>query len=100
VGTAGTVTTLGALDLELTAYDPLRVQGHRLTAAAIRRQLARLGGLHAAERARLPGLEPGRADLIVPGIAVVLAVLDGLGLDALLVSDQGLREGILLDAVG
>jgi exopolyphosphatase/guanosine-5'-triphosphate,3'-diphosphate pyrophosphatase len=99
-GTAGTVTTLAALDLGLAAYDPARVQGHRLGAAAIRHQLARLGTLPVADRARLPCLEPGRADLIVPGIAVVLAVLDGLGLADLLVSDYGLREGILLDAVG
>jgi exopolyphosphatase/guanosine-5'-triphosphate,3'-diphosphate pyrophosphatase len=100
VGTAGTITTLAALDLALVSYDPARVQGHRLTAEAIRRLLYRLGALHVAERARLPGLEPGRADLIIPGIAVTLAVLAGLGLDALRVSDSGLREGILLEAVG
>jgi exopolyphosphatase/guanosine-5'-triphosphate,3'-diphosphate pyrophosphatase len=100
VGTAGTVTTLAALDLDLRAYDPAPVQGHRLTGAAIRALLVRLGGLHVAERARLPCLEPGRADLIIPGIAITLAVMDGLGIDDLLVSDYGLREGILLDAVG
>jgi exopolyphosphatase/guanosine-5'-triphosphate,3'-diphosphate pyrophosphatase len=100
VGTAGTITTLAALDLGLASYAPSRVQGHRLTGEAIRRLLSWLGALHVAERARLPCLEPGRADLIIPGIAVVLAVLAGLGLDELTVSDSGLREGILLDAVG
>jgi exopolyphosphatase / guanosine-5'-triphosphate,3'-diphosphate pyrophosphatase len=100
VGTAGTVTTLAALDLGLTAYDAARVQGHRLTAGRIEALLHRLGGLPLAERARLPALEPGRADLIIAGIAVVLGVLAGLELPDLLVSDRGLREGILLDAVG
>lgn len=100
VGTAGTMTTLAALDLGLGAYEPARVQGHRLTAEAIEALLYRLGELHVAERARLPCLEPGRADLVIPGIAVALGVLAGLGLDALVVSDAGLREGILLDAVG
>jgi exopolyphosphatase/guanosine-5'-triphosphate,3'-diphosphate pyrophosphatase len=100
IGTAGTITTLAALDLALPAYDAGRVQGHRLTRPRIEALLARLGALPVAERARLPALEPGRADLIVPGIALTLGVLDGLGLAELTVSDTGLREGILLDAVG
>jgi exopolyphosphatase/guanosine-5'-triphosphate,3'-diphosphate pyrophosphatase len=100
VGTAGTITTLAALDLALPAYDAARVQGHVLTRARIEVLRARLSALPVAERARLPALEPGRADLIVPGIALTLAVLDGLGLAELTVSDAGLREGILLDAVG
>lgn len=97
VGTAGTVTTLAALDLGLAEYDALRVQGHRLSRAAIEGLLARLGGLSVAERGALPCLEPGRADLIVPGTAIVMATLDCLGVDALVVSDDGLREGILAD---
>lgn len=98
VGTAGTVTTLAALDLDLERYDARRVQGHRLSRAAVERLGARLGGLTVAERAALPCLEPGRADLIVPGVALVVATLDCLGVDALTVSDSGLREGILAAA--
>jgi exopolyphosphatase/guanosine-5'-triphosphate,3'-diphosphate pyrophosphatase len=97
VGTAGTVTALAALDLGLTAYDAGRVQGHRLARGAIERLLRRLGALAVAERARLPCLEPGRADVIIPGIAICLAVMDRLGYDALIVSDRGLREGILCE---
>jgi exopolyphosphatase/guanosine-5'-triphosphate,3'-diphosphate pyrophosphatase len=95
VGTAGTVTTLAALDLGLAAYDPGRVQGHALTRAAVERLLARFGGLSAAERGRLPCLEPGRADLIVAGTAIVLATMTLVDVDVLVVSDAGLREGIL-----
>ena len=99
VGTAGTVTTLAALDLGLVEYDPHRVQGHRLTRATVDRLLARLGGLPVAARAALPCLEPGRADLMIPGIAIVTATLDILGLGTLVVSDWGLREGLLADAL-
>ena len=53
-GTAGTVTTLAALDLGLPAYDAARVHGHRLTRATVERLLARLGALGVDERARLP----------------------------------------------
>ncbi len=100
VATAGTPTTLAALDLGLTAYDPARVHGHRLRLAAVERLTAHLAALPVAERAGMPGLEPGRADVIVPGGVVLAAVLAGLDLPAAVVSDAGLREGILLDAVG
>jgi exopolyphosphatase/guanosine-5'-triphosphate,3'-diphosphate pyrophosphatase len=100
VGTAGTVTTLAALDLGLATYDASRVQGHVLRRGAIERLLARLGGLSLAARAALPCLEPGRADVLIPGIAICLAAMERLGFDALTVSDRSLREGILCEILG
>ncbi|HEU4438886.1 MAG TPA: Ppx/GppA phosphatase family protein [Methylomirabilota bacterium] len=97
VGTAGTVTTLAALDLGLPAYDAARVHGHRLTRATVERLLARLGALGVDERAGLPCMEPGRADVIIPGIAICLAAMSRCRRDALVVSDRGLREGILCE---
>jgi exopolyphosphatase / guanosine-5'-triphosphate,3'-diphosphate pyrophosphatase len=99
VGTAGTVTTLAALDLGLVTYDAERVQGHRLDRMAIRRQLDRLAALTVGERGDLPCLEPGRADLIVPGVAIVIATMEHVGAETLLVSDWGLREGMLGEAI-
>jgi exopolyphosphatase/guanosine-5'-triphosphate,3'-diphosphate pyrophosphatase len=99
VGTAGTVTTLAALDLGLAVYDPARVEGHRLSRAAIARERQRLGTLTVDERAALPCLEPGRADLIVAGVAVVEATMALARVDILVVSDAGLREGILAEIV-
>jgi exopolyphosphatase/guanosine-5'-triphosphate,3'-diphosphate pyrophosphatase len=98
VGTAGTVTTLAALDLGLTIYDPARVHGHRLARAAVDRLLERLGALTLEQRGALPCLEPGRADLIIPGTAIVVATMERIGVDTLTVSEYGLREGIM-DAV-
>jgi exopolyphosphatase/guanosine-5'-triphosphate,3'-diphosphate pyrophosphatase len=99
VGTAGTVTALAALDLGLVRYDPDRVQGYVLRRATIERLLDRLCALTVAERAALPCLEPGRADLIIPGTAIVMATLDQVGVGELRVSDYGLREGVLVDAI-
>jgi exopolyphosphatase / guanosine-5'-triphosphate,3'-diphosphate pyrophosphatase len=100
VGTAGTVTTLAALDLGLRAYDAAAVHGHRLDRAAVERQLARLGALDVAARGRLPCLEPGRADVIIPGIAICLAAMARLRRETMVVSDRGLREGILCELLG
>jgi exopolyphosphatase/guanosine-5'-triphosphate,3'-diphosphate pyrophosphatase len=100
VGTAGTVTTLAALDLGLPAYDAARVHGHRLARTAVERELARLGALAVADRGRLPCLEPGRADVIIPGIAICLATMARFGREDVVVSDRGLREGILCELLG
>ena len=100
VGTAGTITTRAALDLGLPAYDAARVHGHRLGRAAVERELARLGALSVADRGRLPCLEPGRADVIIPGIAICLAAMARVGRESLVVSDRGLREGILCELLG
>jgi exopolyphosphatase/guanosine-5'-triphosphate,3'-diphosphate pyrophosphatase len=99
VGTAGTVTTLAALDLGLAAYDAARVHGHRLARAAIERLRDRLAALPLSARAALPCLEPGRADLILPGVAIVLASLDATGAAAVSVSDWGLREGLMAEVI-
>ncbi len=99
VGTAGTVTTLAALDLGLRTYDAGRVQGHRLTRSAVEGLRDRLGALTVRERGELPCLEPGRADLIVPGVAIVVAALAVTGTTGVVVSDWGLREGIMAEAI-
>ncbi len=99
VGTAGTVTTLAALDLGLRSYDRQRVQGHRIGRGVIETLLRRLAALPTARRAELPCLEPGRADVIIAGIAICLEILEVAGADELIVSDYGLREGIVLDLI-
>jgi exopolyphosphatase/guanosine-5'-triphosphate,3'-diphosphate pyrophosphatase len=97
VGTAGTVTTLAAIDLSLDPYDPTQVTGHRLSRERAADLLGELARLPLQARQRVRGLEPGRADVIVAGAIICLGVMDGLGFADLTVSDGGLREGILLD---
>jgi exopolyphosphatase/guanosine-5'-triphosphate,3'-diphosphate pyrophosphatase len=97
VGTAGTVTTLAAIDLALVTYDRQTVQGHRLGLARVVELLDRLATLPLRERRGIPGLEPGRADIIVAGAAILAVSMERLGYHELRVSNDGLREGILLD---
>jgi exopolyphosphatase/guanosine-5'-triphosphate,3'-diphosphate pyrophosphatase len=98
VGVAGTITTLGALDLGLERYDRERVHGHRLTRAGAAAQLARLAALPLAQRRELPALEPERAPVIVAGAAILLAALEQFDLDAIEVSEHDILDGIALAA--
>ncbi len=98
IGVAGTITALAALDLGLVDYDPERVHGHVLTAAAVDAQLDRLASLPLDERRRLPGLEPERAPVIVAGAAILRALLRRYGLDRIEASERDILHGAALAA--
>jgi exopolyphosphatase/guanosine-5'-triphosphate,3'-diphosphate pyrophosphatase len=98
IGVAGTITSLAALDLGLVEYEPERVHGHLLTAAAVDEQLARLAALPLEERRRVPGLEPARAPVIVAGAAILRAILRRFRLDEIEVSEHDLLHGAALEA--
>ncbi len=100
VGVAGTVTTLAAVERALPVYDAGVVHGAELSRASLEGLYSRLGALTTAERARLPGMEPKRADVIVAGCAIVLEAMRLLGFDRLTVSDRGVRWGLLYDRFG
>jgi exopolyphosphatase/guanosine-5'-triphosphate,3'-diphosphate pyrophosphatase len=97
VGTAGAVTTLAAMQLMLRDYDPHKINNLTLTRA----QVAALAGLMArlpeAERARLIGIEPGKAGVMVAGALIVLTILEVCRQDSLVVIDAGLLEGVLAE---
>ena len=98
VGVAGTITTLGALDLGLDEYDRERVHGHELPRAGVERQLERLARLPLAERREVPALEPERAPVIVAGAMIAREVLDAYRLDGYRVSEHDILDGIALAA--
>jgi exopolyphosphatase/guanosine-5'-triphosphate,3'-diphosphate pyrophosphatase len=98
IGVAGTVTSLAALDLGLVEYDAERVDGHRLSEAAVEAQLERLATLPLAERREVPGLEPERAPVIVAGAAILLETMRYLGLAEIEVSERDILDGAALEA--
>lgn len=95
VGVAGTVTTLAAVDQQLATYDSELVHGSVLPAERIEELLGQLGAQPLAQRLAMPGLEPGRADVIVSGAAIVAEVVRWSGCPGLVVSDRGVRWGLI-----
>jgi exopolyphosphatase/guanosine-5'-triphosphate,3'-diphosphate pyrophosphatase len=100
VGVAGTVTTLSAVAQALPRYDGEKVHGARMTLGEVDALLERLASLPVAERAALPGMEPKRADVIVGGAVVVAEAMRAAGYSELVVSDRGVRWGLLYDRFG
>ncbi len=98
IGVAGTVTTLAALDLGLDVEDPGRIHGHRLSRRGVDEALTRLATSTVEELRARPGIHPGRAPVLVAGVAVVAEALAFFGLEELEVSEQDLLHGGALAA--
>ena len=99
IGTAGTVTTLAAMAQKLKQYEPSKINNYCLTRETTEDIFNHLSHLPYAERRGIPGLEEGREGVIIPGAAVVLEIMELFGFAKLTVSDAGLLEGIVLDAL-
>lgn len=97
VGTAGTITSLAAMALQLPAYDAARIHNYRLALNMITDLEKHLLSRSKAARIGMPGLERNREDVIAAGAIILQTVMEMLGEEECLVSDLGLREGILLD---
>jgi exopolyphosphatase/guanosine-5'-triphosphate,3'-diphosphate pyrophosphatase len=99
VGVAGTVTSLAAMSLELASYDPARVHGHRLSRAELGGEVARLAATTQAQRERIVGLDPRRADVIFAGAVILERIAAAAGAAEVLVSDRGIRWGLLYELI-
>ncbi len=97
VGTAGTITTLAAIDQGLERYDPGKINGYVLSRQAVDSIVEKLGRVRLDERRAIRGLEQGREDIIFAGAVVAQEIMARYGYRSMLVSDWGLREGIVLD---
>lgn len=97
VGTAGTVSTLAAMYLEMESYEPYRINGLVLDRKWLDETVELLIRLPIASRRRLTGLEEGREDIILGGAIIVQEILKGFHQDRLTVTDGGLLEGLLLE---
>jgi exopolyphosphatase/guanosine-5'-triphosphate,3'-diphosphate pyrophosphatase len=100
VGLGGANTNLAAVKHGLREYDADVVQGTQLERAEIDRQIELYRTRGADERREIVGLQPQRAEVILAGACIVRTVLEKLGIDALTVSDRGLRHGVLVERFG
>jgi exopolyphosphatase/guanosine-5'-triphosphate,3'-diphosphate pyrophosphatase len=94
VGVAGTVTTVAAHAMDLPSYDRDAIHGARLDADVLRSACISLAQMSVADRRALPFMHPGRADVIGGGALILDRLLDHVDIDAVLVSEHDILDGI------
>jgi exopolyphosphatase/guanosine-5'-triphosphate,3'-diphosphate pyrophosphatase len=97
IGTGGTFTTVASVDLGLDSYSRQKIHLHRIPLSRLKQMQKTFLQLSLTERKKIRGLEPGRADLIIPGVQFTMKVMELFRFRELIVSDYGLLEGALLE---
>jgi len=95
VGLAGTVSTLASLAQELSTYERDRIHHYELSRREVEDWLGRLATDDRTGRLARPGMVPGREDVIVGGVLVLDAVMEGLGRHRCLVSEDDILDGLV-----
>ncbi len=94
IGVAGSVTTMGAMVLDLDQYDRERVNLARLPSADVGRAVGRVVAMSIEERRALRFMHPDRADVIGAGALILRCVVERVGLASLVVSARDILDGI------
>jgi exopolyphosphatase/guanosine-5'-triphosphate,3'-diphosphate pyrophosphatase len=100
IGTSGTILSLGTVLMQTESPDEsAEIRNRRLSSKALHRLRKRLSGADLRERLQMPGMDPRRADLIVPGSILFDTILRRLGADDFTLCDLALREGLIIDYI-
>lgn len=95
VGVGGTFTTSAALVQEIPWNQREHIHGFSLTREKVLAAMETLAPMPMEKRLALSSLQPQRADIVVHGIAILLACMQELDLPAITVSEYGNLEGYL-----
>lgn len=99
LATAGTALTVAAEAHGRSIRDTRALGGLLVGRAEVEAVWRRFSSLGSAGRRALASVETGREDVILPGLALLRALLDRHGAGSMTVTDGGLLEGVLLEAV-
>jgi exopolyphosphatase/guanosine-5'-triphosphate,3'-diphosphate pyrophosphatase len=94
VGLAGTITTLAQLDAGESVYRRDVVHHRVLTRATVQLWRDRLALETPSERLEHPGMVVGREDVLTAGLYVLDAVMERLGVDTLVTSENDILDGV------
>ena len=99
IAMSGTVTTIGAFHLGLPVYNRTVVDGLTLSYEDLAKAKRKLEKLPYPEKENHPCIGPLRADLSLPGCAILQGICEMWPIGEVTIADRGLREGIVLDLI-
>jgi len=94
-GMGGTITTIGAIEQGLEEYRPDKIEGYTILREKVRDILYNLSAMSLDERKKVPGLQPGRADIIIAGTVILESIMDVLAIQQLTITGHDLLYGII-----
>lgn len=98
IGVGGTITTMASIMLKLDEYDPEAIQNYILKYSDVNKVMNILRKLTLKRRKNVKGLNPDRADIIVPGIIILLETMRYLRNLNLRVSEYDILHGLIVES--
>jgi len=98
IGTAGTITTISAISQGIDVYSNERIHKSKVAYDFVERLWNEIKEMRMEERVKAyPIIRDGRGDIIVPGTLALKRIMMLFGFKEIIVSDNGLREGIIIE---
>lgn len=98
IGTGGTITTLGALKLNLKKYNPKKIHNKNLYEKDILKAISKFHKLPLAKRRKLIHFSPKRGDIILAGLVILKSILQHFKTQKFTICDRGLVYGLAYEA--
>lgn len=99
IGSGGTFTSAASIVMAARGLSALPAAGFQMSRAEVRHLVDRLRKMTAKQRRDVPGLNPDRADIIVPGLAIIDRVMKHFKVNTLQAHPYGVRDGLLLSMI-
>lgn len=99
IGSGGTFTNLGSTVMAAKGQSQLPVAGCQVSRAELRHLIEKLRKMSLKQRREVAGLNPDRADIIVPGLTVIDRIMSRFRVNLLQVHSFGVRDGLLLSMI-
>ena len=99
IGSGGTFTNLASMVMAKKKQSQLPTTGYQVSRAEVRHLVDRLCKMSAKHRREVPGLNPDRADIIVPGLMIIDRILKRFQVNVLQVHAYGVRDGLLMSMI-
>ncbi|CAM3880059.1 Ppx/GppA phosphatase family protein [Cohnella lubricantis] len=97
IGLGGTTRALAKLCQRAQDYPYANLHGFELSETTLQETIARLASLNLDKRRKVPGLSKDRADIIVPGLAILRAIVGHSSSSKIVVCGAGLRDGLFYE---
>lgn len=95
IATGGTATSVAAIDMQLEQYDGEIIHEHNTSLESLRSIYFSIVKLSQSERSKIKGLEKERSNIIIPGVAILINIMERINSDSVMISDYGILEGVL-----
>jgi exopolyphosphatase/guanosine-5'-triphosphate,3'-diphosphate pyrophosphatase len=99
IGSGGTFTNLASMIMASRGLARLPAAGARVSRADVRHLVDRLAKMTPKERREVPGLNPDRVDIIIPGLGIIDSMMRRFRVNSLQVHAYGVRDGLLLSMI-